>query len=293
MPTSPAPDYYEILGVSRAATTREVKAAYRAKARVLHPDVNPAPSAAAEFKQVVEAYQVLSTPHLRRSYDVDPRQGWPGLPEDLLTFLKEAFERDPWEPLVKRGEPQRGRDLHATMRVTLAQLTATRPIPFSIMADGWCEACEGSGKNDCLSCHGSGVVRIPKSLLVDLPPNATSGARFRVAGEGGAIVGAAHYGDLYVTLDVEPHPNFQRDGVNVWTDTRVSFDDAALGGVADIPGPAGGPPIRMAIPAKTKNGQVFRLRGHGLRATENTRGDLLVRVLVAVSSTTGAVPETV
>lgn len=255
--------------------------------------MNPDPAATSEFKRVVEAYQVLSTPHLRHSYDVNPRQGWPGLPEDLLTFLKEAFDRDPWEPVVKRGEAKRGRDLHATMRVTLAQLTATHPIPFTILADGWCEACDGSGADNCPACRGSGVVRIPKSLRVNLPPNATSGARFRIAGEGGAIIGAVHYGDLYVTLEVEEHPDFQRDGANVWTDTHVSFDDAALGGVAEIPGPAGGQPIRMVIPPKTKNGQVFRLRGHGVRATEDTRGDLLVRVLVAVSPQRETIPETV
>jgi molecular chaperone DnaJ len=142
-----------------------------------------------------------------------------------------------------------------------------------------CPRCEGSGRlgNRCAECHGDG--RISKTEIVDvrIPPGAQQGSRLRVAGKGNAGTFGAPAGDLYITIRVEPHPFFRRDGDDIEITVPIRIDEAGLGTKIEVPTIDGR--ALLKIPQGTKNGQIFRLREKGvLNARTGTRGDQLVEV---------------
>ncbi|MFQ5826263.1 MAG: DnaJ C-terminal domain-containing protein [Dehalococcoidia bacterium] len=306
-------DYYAILGVSRKATEKEIKQAYRRLARRHHPDVNPGDKSAEErFKEVNEAYEVLSDQEKRAKYDKYGDQwqyadqfaraerqyadqfsragqrGWPGgSPFDFGDLggddVGGIFER------LFGGtgrRPRRGQDVEYPIEVTLEEAYSGAARNIQLQAEGPCEVCEGwgsLGNAPCYACRGVGRVIRPRRLEVKIPPGVKTGSRVRMAGEGGAGFGGGTRGDLYLVVTVRPHPVFERRNGDLHVEVSVPLTVAILGGEVEVPTLGG--QVALKIPAETQNGKVFRLAGRGMPLLQrgmgnSSRGDLFARVRV-------------
>jgi molecular chaperone DnaJ len=299
-------DYYSILGVSKKATAKEIKQAYRKLARKHHPDVNPGDkSAEAKFKEVNQAYEVLSDPEKRKKYDQygDKWQyadqfdqaGWQqpygghskGGTRKTYKFVYWGGGGfgDIFDSILggfggKRGRrPQRGRDYEYPVEVSLEEAYhgATRMLETQVEEP--CSSCKGEG---CPSCGGVGRIVRPKRLEVKIPPGVNNGSRVRIAGKGGPGYGGGTAGDIFLLVSVKPDKRFQRTGDDLQVDVPVSLLDAVLGSEVQVP-TLGGKKLALKIPPETQNGKVFRLAGQGMpRLGGNSKGDLLARVQVVL-----------
>lgn len=292
-------DYYATLGVSKSASEKEVKQAYRKLARKHHPDVNPGDkSAESKFKDLNEAYEVLSDPEKRRKYDElganwrmyeqagagapggAPPGGWnvhfggPGggartmTPEEMEAMFGDS---DPFSDFFHTffggGKPdedpsRRGRGRGRAPR-------HGRDVEQEIDL-GLEDALQGTTRR--LSIKHGGHAR---TVDVRIPAGVGDGSRVRVAGEGEPGTAGAQSGDLYLRIRLTPHPTFERKGKDLYTRVAVPLTTAVLGGEADVQTLAG-KSLRLKVPPTTQSGQVFRLKGHGMpsvnRPTES--GDL-------------------
>ncbi len=296
-------DYYNILGVRRDATDKEIKQAYRRLARKYHPDVNPGDkSAEAKFKEINEAYEVLSDPEKRKKYDqfgdkwqyADQFQGQPfwdfgkgrtvfefgdlgGIFEDIFRGFgvgRSSYRTTP--------HPRRGQDVEYPIEVSLEEAYhgATRTI--QIQTEEECQVCGGRGalqNAPCFSCGGLGRALRPRKLEVKVPPGVKDGSRVRIAGAGGAGSYGGPSGDLYLVTSVKPHHLFERKGDDLYVEVSVPLVDAMLGGEVEVPTLKG--KVVLKIPPETQNGRVFRLAGLGMpRLGSSAKGDLFAKVRV-------------
>ncbi|HXF75131.1 MAG TPA: molecular chaperone DnaJ, partial [Methylomirabilota bacterium] len=145
-----------------------------------------------------------------------------------------------------------------------------------------CGQCQGQGtiiKDPCSACGGAGRVRTMHTLSIKIPPGVDNGSRLKLRGEGESGPAGGTPGDLYVVIQVEPHPIFVRDELDIVCEIPISFVQAALGAEIDVPTLEG--KVKMKIPAGTQSGKVFRLKGKGVKDHQGYRqGDQLVRVVV-------------
>ena len=289
-------DYYRILGVDRNATEREIKQAYRRLARKYHPDVNPGDKEAEErFKEINEAYEVLSDPEKRRKYDQlgaswqqwqrmggNPRdfdwsqwfsREWPGGRVhveygDLGDLFGEGIFSDFFRAIFGDvGTRPRARWWEARPRYARGQ-DYEQPVEISLE-----EAFRGTKR--VLEKDG-------RRLEVTIPPGVKTGSRVRIAGQGGPGIGGGRPGDLYLKVTVLPHPIFKRQGDDLHCEVPVDLYTAVLGGEVRVPTLEGD--VMLKIPPGTQGGQTFRLRGKGMPNLRNPRqrGDLYVKVQVQV-----------
>jgi molecular chaperone DnaJ len=309
-----ARDYYSVLGVERSAEAAEIKKAYRKLARKFHPDVNPDnPDAEKRFKEIQEAYAVLSDPEKRRQYDTyghvegvgdpgfDPfrRSGgsWRdaggvrfdfgdigGAPrgfQDLGDLFGDLFGR---RRGAKATRERRGPDQEVEIEVAFGDAVRGTAVTIPVQRQVQCSVCGGSGNSSgrvCPSCHGAGVVVSTERLRVKVPEGVADGQRVRVAGKGGEGRGGAKAGDLFVRVRVKPHQFFTRDGDHIHTTVPVTFSEAYRGGEIEV-GTIHGP-VRAKVPAGTNSGRTFRLRGKGVRNTRTRAyGDHLYTVQIVV-----------
>ena len=304
-------DYYEVLGVSKTATDDEIKTAYRKLARKNHPDVNPGNKAAEDkFKEINEAYEVLSDAEKRRRYDqlgpnwkagadFTPPPGWEGTRVEFGD-LGDLFGggrgqsgfSDFFESLfggrrsagAGRDFRMRGQDVEAEITLTLeeAHRGGTRSISFQ--ATEPCPECKGTGSKDnkvCPMCRGAGAIRRPKVLEVTIPRSVRDGSVIRLAGQGGPGVNGESSGDLLLHVRIEPHRVFRLAGNDdVELELPVAPWEAALG--AKVTVPTLDEPVEMKIPAGAQGGQRLRLRGQGLSRRGDGRGDLYVKLKIVI-----------
>ena len=263
-------DYYAVLGVSKDASEKEIKKAYRKLARDSHPDTNADnPDAEARFKEINEAYDILSDSEQRKEYDhvremgyfvggpgggqqyvrVEDLIGEGGSPFDLFGGLGDLFGRGGRQ---RAAPPRQGADLETDLNLTFH------------------EAIGGTTRD--MSHDG-------QRLKVKVPRGVADGARIRVKGKGGRGTQGAPAGDLYVRVHVAAHPIFGRNGRDLLITVPVTFTEASLGAAIDVPTLEGKTKIR--VPAGTPSGKTFRVRGKGVDTTKGT-GDLLVTVEVTV-----------
>jgi molecular chaperone DnaJ len=309
-----AKDYYELLGVKRDATEKEIKQAYRRLARKYHPDVNPGDkNAEAKFKEINTAHEILSDKEKRAKYDKygdkwqyadqfeqAERAGGPqtqyyqyspgedasfhfggdiggmdSIFEELLRGRSGAFSR--------RARPRRGQDLETAVEITLEEAYSGTTRTISLQIEEACAACKGTGRIQnvaCSVCRGAGSVPNIKRLEVKIPAGVKTGSRVRIAGKGQPGYGGAA-GDLYLVITVLPHKLFERDGDNLNTSIAVPLTVAMLGGEIQVPTPKG--KLALKIPPETQNGRVFRLAGQGMpHPGKSTRGDILARISVVL-----------
>ncbi len=261
-------DYYQVLGVSRTATDEEIKQAYRRLARKYHPDVNQGdPKAEARFKEINEAYQVLSDKEQRAKYDrfgSDFRHyeqagvgGFDYSSRDFADIFEALFgQRRATGGAGGFHVRLDGQDIEQAVEITLEEaFTGTqRTLQFS-------------------NPDGS-----PRAITVKIPPGIETGKRIRVPNEGAPGLNGGRRGDLYLVVTVKPHPRFERKGSDLYITTPVSMYTLLLGGQVQIP-LLSGKTLTLTIPPQTQNGRVFRISNQGMPLmSSHHHGDLYVTV---------------
>ena len=265
-------DYYSLLGVRKDADDKEIRRAFRRLARKYHPDLNSTDSQAeAHFKQINEAYEVLSDADSRGKYDaygdqwrqadrIEARRQASGSPFDFAGAGR--GRRNPEGDVFAGLEDILG-DLGSFGRAPAGagRVSSEAPVTISLR-----DAYSGATVNATLSVGGRA-----RRFEVDIPPGVDSGSTVRVAPERGA--------EMLFRVTVTPDPQFRRDGADLYTDADVPFEEAILGGESEVQ-TVDGRRIWVRIPTGSQNGQNIRLRGQGMPklGSPDTRGDLYVTV---------------
>ncbi|MGW0136392.1 DnaJ C-terminal domain-containing protein [Streptomyces sp. NPDC003299] len=284
-----ARDFYEVLGVPRTADRDEIQRAYRTLARKYHPDVNKDPQAEERFKEINEAFSVLSDPEQRARYDrfgEDFRK----VPEDWeervgagagagsgFRWTTGGGPRVRYSTAGFGGEGVDVEDLFGSlfggagrMRVPGADQEAELPLTVE-------EAYRGGRRTVTLAGPAG-----QRRYQVDVPPGTTDGQRIRLAGEGGRGSGDdAPAGDLYLRVRIQPHPEFRLDGRDVHVRLPVTPWEAALGATAPVPTPSGAT-AKVTVPAGSSSGRRLRLRGEGMPGPRGANGDLYAELRIMV-----------
>jgi curved DNA-binding protein len=290
-------DFYQVLGVPRNADQDEIQRAYRKLARTYHPDVNSDPAAEDRFKEISEAYDVLSDPQTRRRYDafgpdfrqvpedVDPDEwrrsragagagqtrggfrssgfGSEGLGGDGFSFSGGDIDLEDLLGGIFGGRAGRGwgpipgADQEAEIELTVE------------------EAYRGGRRTVTLSSDGT-----RRSFEVTVPAGVTDGQRIRLAGQGGRGSDGARNGDLYLIVRVAPHPRYRLDGRDLYVELRLAPWEAALGTSVSVDTPGG--EVKAKVPAGTSSGRQIRLRGRGLPNPKGKAGDLFAEARIMV-----------
>jgi len=289
-------DYYETLGVPKSASADDIKSSFRTLARKHHPDLAKDKKAAEEkFKEINEAYEVLSDPEKRRKYDEhganwqhagngfgggasaqaggfggggspfggggggDFHFGGTGYSDFFEQFFGTRRGRGYGGGADFEETPQRGRDVEADILVTLDEVLngATRQISFR------------KGNSPDVQTY---TVKIPKGVR--------EGQRIRLAGQGGSGGARGEAGDLYLRVKLQQHPDYSFEGADIHYEVEIPAWQAVLGGELMIPTPDGRAKIK--IPAGTQNGRKFRIPGRGLPEKGGTRGDFFAVVEISI-----------
>lgn len=271
-------DYYAALGVARDADDQAIKKAYRKLARQHHPDVSKDAGAEARFKEVAEAYATLKDPEKRAAYDAlgqrrggeefSPPPQWQqdftgraGFEDLDLADLLDALARGRGHGQRRSGTvPLRGQDFETTARVSLEDAHRGTTLSLDVT-------------------HEDGT----RTLAVTVPAGVTDGQRLRLRGKGGPGRHGGPAGDIYLHIQLAPHPVFRTDGHDLYFDLALAPWEAVLG--ADVQVPTLDGPVVLTVPQGTQAGRKLRLRGRGLANGRGGRGDLYALVHVAVPAT--------
>ncbi|NRA01541.1 MAG: DnaJ domain-containing protein [Myxococcales bacterium] len=274
-------DLYGILGVARGASEDEIRSAYRKLARQHHPDVNPNdPKAEERFKEVAFANDILQDPEKRRRYD---EFGSGGLAEGFDPDQARAYSR--WSRGAQRSPYHESFTSQMDLDDLLSGLFGGRAGPG---ARGPARGRDASGEIpvDFLDAVLGNEVRVQfegkGALRIRIPPGTESGTKIRLAGQGEPGVDGAPPGDLYLTLRVRPHPFLTREGPDLFVDLPVTLPELVLGASVEVPTPDG--PVQLKIPPRSPNGRKLRLRGKGAAQPGGERGDLYLKLALALPS---------
>ena len=331
-------DYYEVLGVSKSASADEIKRAYRSLAKKYHPDMNPGDAEAeAKFKEVNEAYAVLSDEEKKAKYDqyghaaFDPAAGGgyggggfggfegfdfgdifssffgggstrstknaPIEGDDVLARVTLEFEEAAFgckkevnfarveacgdcgsTGAAKGTKPESCSACRGRGYVTVQQQT----LFGTMQSQRSCQTCRGTGKivkTPCKNCNGKGYIRVNKKLDVSIPAGVDNMQRVVLRGQGSAGRNGGPSGDLVIEVRVKPHNIFTRDGNDIYCEIPITFVEATLGAVIDVP-TLGGGVEKFDLPAGTQTGTSFTLRGKGIADINNPKrvGNLIFTV---------------
>ncbi|HIK53670.1 MAG TPA: DnaJ domain-containing protein [Synechococcales cyanobacterium M55_K2018_004] len=296
-------DYYAILGVTKSASQDEIKKAYRKLARQYHPDMNPGDkNAEARFKDLNEAYEVLSDPDKRKKYD-QFGQYWkqagswppggagagPGVDFSDFDFGRYSSFDDFINELLGRfagGAP-------GGTRTYQYRTTSRGPGGYAGYGDfGGFDGYGSPGATPAGDLESSLTLTLAEAFhgvqkrlslgseIIDvrIPAGAKAGSRIRVRGKGQVSPYSQQRGDLYLKIDLQPHPFFKFEGDNLTCEVAIAPDEAVLGAVIEVPTPDG--MVKMNIPAGIRSGQTLRLRGKGWVSPQGERGDQLVKIVI-------------
>jgi curved DNA-binding protein len=302
-------DYYEILGINKTASADEIKKTFRRLARKYHPDMNPGDKQAeARFKEVSEAYEVLSDTEKRQKYDQygqywkQAGQGWPsgggagpGVDMGGFDFSQYgSFDEFINELLGRFNSP--GATGSANNNRTYTYRAGSNPTGFG----GFNDFAGGDYTSSTSRTSGVGADREATITLtwseafhgvqkrfdlgnelidVRIPPGAKQGSRIRVRGKGQPNPLNQQRGDLYLNVELKSHAFFQFDGENLLCEAPVMPDEAVLGATIEVPTPDGR--VSVNVPAGIRSGQSLRLRGKGWPKPKGGRSDQLVRIVIA------------
>jgi len=279
-------DYYSVLSVRREASDKEIKQTYRRLARQYHPDVNPGDASAEQkFKEISEAYAVLSNPNSRKKYDRFGHQAFAtgfdpgfatgggfggGQPGNFRDFFGSRTPFDGLNSLFEELWGSGGRQRTQQAPVSGQDSEQTVEISFE-------ESVLGTTAQVQVMRRDGGVER----LQVKIPPGVDTGSKVRLAGKGEAGRHSGPPGDLYMVIRVRPHAYFTRQVNDILCEVPVTLTEVLLGAKIDVPTIDG--KITMTLPAGTQNGRRFRLRGKGVPALQGgVRGDHYVTVQVVL-----------
>lgn len=333
-------DYYEVLGVEKSASDADIKKAYHSLAKKYHPDMNPGNAEAEQkFKEVNEAYAVLSDQDKRQKYDTyghdafDPTSGgtgFGGFDFDMGGFgdIFSSFFGGGASSSRRNNGPVRGDDVGARITVSFeeavfgvkkevsykrmqkcsdcsgsgaakgctpktcskcsgtGQIRVQQRTPLGVIqTQRSCDACGGQGKiieNPCKTCRGTGSVQATKTLEVSIPAGIDNGQRISLRGQGCDGLRGGSAGDLLITVNVRPHPLFERNGFDIYCEVPITFTEATLGAQIDIPTLEG--TEKYTVPEGTQTGTTFTLKQKGVPYVNNPsrRGDLIFDVVIEV-----------
>ncbi|MFS8783368.1 MULTISPECIES: DnaJ C-terminal domain-containing protein [unclassified Synechococcus] len=283
-------DYYKILGVSKTATADEVKQAYRRLARKYHPDVNPNDKAAEEkFKDINEAYEVLSDPSKRRQYDQFGQyyqQGGFRSSRDAYTYSSSPFSQD----FGGSGFGGSGVDFSQfdDFQDFIDQLLGRVRSQTTDRSSGF----SGSTGNTSYDAEATIQISIPEAfeggkrrlrvggdrvLEVNIPPGITPGKRIRLRGQGHPNPNGGA-GDLYLKIELKDHPFYRLEGFDVYCDLPISPSEAVLGAQVEVPTLDG--VVKLRIPPGMQPGRKLRLAERGFPKGNGERGDFYVVVQI-------------
>ncbi|MBN1866280.1 J domain-containing protein [Candidatus Sumerlaeota bacterium] len=309
-------DYYKILGLSsRDVAADEIRSSYRKLARRYHPDLNKDnPSAEARFREVQEAYDVLSDPVKRKQYDsLDSRyqagmdfqvpSGWAGTTDgrpqagglgggfseffDILFGGAPRVRPGAARPRAARSADKansNGQDIETALPVTIEEVFTGTSKKVRFTVNSTCLACQGSGMiagSPCAACEGRGATPQTKTLEIRIPQGVKDGTRLRLTGQGEVPPpgSSGRPGDMLVRIEIQSHPIFELKGSNLYVDLPVAPWEAVLGGEVDVPTLDG--LVKMKLPPGTQSGVKMRLRQRGMKG-EGARGDEIVTIKVVV-----------
>ncbi len=314
-------DYYEVLGIDRSASSGEVRKQYKRLAFEFHPDRNPGDASALEkFKEINEAYQILSDENKRAQYDSFGHIG-----SDFGSNINDLFG-NLFDEVFNGGFGSDGRQKGSNLQYELkigfeeAAFGVQKEIEISKnvicshcsgrgaspRGEDRCKACRGSGSVDytnglfsvrrtcgqckgrgyviteyCDECSGNGVLKTQNKVKVNVPAGISSESRLRIRNEGGHGINGGPNGDLFVVILVEEHPIFIREGNDICCEVPINFIQAMLGDKITIPTLLG--KDNLKIPPGTLHGQLFRLKGKGVVDLQTNRiGDLVVVISVEI-----------
>ena len=337
-------DFYDVLGVDRDASEKEINRAFRKKAAQYHPDVSDEPDAEEKFKRIQKAKEVLTDEEKRAAYDQmghdrfqqaekhggfdqgGARSGDPfggGSPFGDFGDIFDQFFGGGSRRRQRNG-PRQGRDLKTGLSIDLQeaydgatkQLTLERPMDCDtcggaghpedatvrrcaecdgrgqvtriqqtslgrIQQTQTCRRCGGEGQTvseRCSDCRGEGVVRGESKLSVDIPAGIRSGETLRLAGEGAPGENGGPPGDLLIEITVRDHPDFDRDGDDLYYQQPISFPQAVFGDTIEVP--TLDESVDVEIPEGTQSGETFTVAGAGMPSRRRGFGDLHVTVHV-------------
>lgn len=339
-------DYYEVLGLQKGASEDEIKKAFKTMARKYHPDLHPGDKEAeAKFKEVNEAYSVLSDADKRARYDqfghagVDPNFAGAGGADGFGGFgdMGDIFESifggfggfggSSRSAASNANVPRRGGDIHTDVRISFMEacqgvkktisfahmdacpqchgtgadsntkkqtcpecngrgsVKTNQRTPFGVISSTRpCSRCGGRGEivtNPCSKCKGSGRIRNTANLELNIPAGINDSETIRISGKGDAGLNGGPSGDVYVTVQMQSHPLFERDGSDIYCDIPITYAQAVLGAEITVPTIDGD--VKYEIPEGTQSGTKFRLRGKGVKMLRrDARGDQYVTVTVEV-----------
>lgn len=291
-------DYYQILGVTESASADDIKKSYRKLARKFHPDVSKEPDAEARFKEVGEAYEVLKDPEKRAEYDqlrklgargrdghFQPPPGWEsaagfgggGYTEADARHFSDFFEeifgrsgqahRDYGQTGQQRHFRMRGEDIHYRLALFLEEAFqgGERQIQFQVPVAG----------------ERGEVKYRQKTLNVKIPAGMSAGQHMRLKGQGAPGIGGAEAGDLFLEIELAPHPRYSVEGKDLTMTLPIAPWEAALGATVKVPTLEGA--VNLKIPASSQTGQKLRLKGRGLPG--KPAGDQIVVLQVVMPTT--------
>lgn len=334
-------DFYQVLGISKTANDDEIKKAYRSLAKKYHPDINKAADAPDKFKEIQEAYDVLSDSKKRQLYDqyghagVDPQSGMGGFGGfegfgqgfdgvDIGDIFNSFFGGG-MRGSTRRSGPTKGNDRFVQMTIEFVEAVFGKNTELNLNIDTKCEVCDGSGarstsdivtcsrcngsgimmatqntpfgairtqttcsdcqgkgkiiRNKCDSCSGQGYTKKKTNIEVKIPAGIAAGQQLRVGGKGDRGLNGGPNGDLYIEIDVNPHPLFKRDGRNIHIELPVNFPDAALGFKLDVPTVYGD--VELNVPEGVQDGQILRIKEKGIKDLRSSQiGDQFVHIKI-------------
>lgn len=338
-------DIYEVLGVSKNASADEIKKAYRSLAKKYHPDINKEPGAEEKFKEVQEAYDILSDENKKQLYDqygwagIDPNfnggtngadfggfsgfGGFDGEGIDLGDIFSSMFGGGSRRSSRTTNGPIKGADKFVKAKISFMDSVFGKKLEFNVNVDVNCPHCNGTGaesssdiikcsrcngtgmiytvqntfmgqirqqstcpdchgsgktiKNKCHECNGSGYHTEKKTIEVNIPAGIANGQQLKLDGKGDRGINGGPNGNIYVEVIVTEHDTFKRVGDDIHITIPLSFPDAALGCVLEVPTAYGN--VDLTIPSGIQDGQILRIKGKGFKSLRyGNIGDQLVHV---------------
>lgn len=306
-------NYYSILGVTPDSTDAEIKSAYRRLARKFHPDVNP--YGATRFKEISEAYEVLSDAKKKLQYDTmngffktPPRteKAHTSSKQAKTEYKKQSSQKDEnfeystktskeefskkineifeefAKPKKEKPLPKKGADIYEEISITIKEAVNGAERLVNIVHTTECPHCKGRkfiNGTECPRCNGTGEKTEHRKITVKIPKRVKNGTKLRIPAEGDFGINGGKSGDLYIKIKIEPNSKVSFDGNNIVCTIPITPFEAVLGGKISLPSFDGN--LNLKLPPKTHNGQKFRLAGQGLKQNGKI-GDMIINVHIEI-----------
>ena len=299
-------DYYKILDISEFSTTEEIKSAYRKLARRWHPDVaGNSPDIIEHFKEINEAYEILSDNIKKADYDRARRfynysssnsqketksyNKTSTNPNNFKeTTHKEEKRNSFWEDIFKTHKakevksPKRGEDIYSDVEISVFEAVSGATKVINMLQMQICPKCGGRkfvNGAKCSSCNGKGETSVYKRFKVKIPAGIKNLSRIRLAEEGEKGQNGGRNGDLYLTIHIRETQNYKTEGMNILKNIPIAPEVAVLGGEVTVSTLIGN--VSLKISPNTKNGQKIRLAGCGIKQNDKV-GDMIVTVEIQI-----------